>query len=288
MANPRRRRQQPKKVYLWLLLVGVSTVTIFLGLQRAHNDERPKMTEKVVLLGDSITQLGWGDGGWAAALAHYYQRRLDVINRGYAGYNTRWILEEVLKSKDYFNGAKLVTVFFGANDASLPEHNFRQHVPLEEYVENLRKILSMIDSKVILICPPPVDHAKRLAYQKERYGDQATGILERTNANAGIYADACERLANDLHLPCVNLWKTMQQHEEWASFLSDGLHLSPSGNTFLATKLFECIQLHYPSLAVTPDPYTGNYGSSGAKSVLISDAPWHDLLGGTSSSSSEG
>lgn len=44
-----------------------------------------------------------------------------------------------------------VTVFFGANDASLPDQRSGfQHVPLEEYVENLRSIHAYF--KVNLLC----------------------------------------------------------------------------------------------------------------------------------------
>ena len=88
-----------------------------------------------MLLGDSLTQFGFSPGGWAGRLANRYQRRADVLNRGYSGYNTRWILEHVRRDTGVVPGGgatKLVTCFFGANDASLPEHNLRQHVPLEE------------------------------------------------------------------------------------------------------------------------------------------------------------
>jgi len=238
----------------------------------------------MVLLGDSITQLGFGPGGWASALANYYQRRLDVLNRGYAGYNSRWVLE--LLDDEAFVGARVATVFFGANDASLASVSPRQFVPLEEYVGNLRTIVAKIRRScdaVVLICPPPVDEAQRLAYQKQRYGDRATGVAERTNDNAGRYASACAALAEDLGVPCVNLWDAMQRDapSTWPAFLSDGLHLSPAGNQFLATMLTTTIATHFPHLAVTPCPHTGHYGTSGSSSPgLRPDAPWHDGLSG--------
>jgi hypothetical protein len=44
-----------------------------------------------VLFGDSITQFACSaDGGWASHLAFAYQRKCDVVERGFAGYNTRW------------------------------------------------------------------------------------------------------------------------------------------------------------------------------------------------------
>lgn len=44
----------------------------------------------------------------------------DVINRGFGGYNTRWALHMVdeLIASHRPQGVKLVTVFFGANDAA--------------------------------------------------------------------------------------------------------------------------------------------------------------------------
>lgn len=43
----------------------------------------------IVLFGDSITQYAFGEGsvcvGWASLLASAYQRRADVLSRGYSG-----------------------------------------------------------------------------------------------------------------------------------------------------------------------------------------------------------
>ena len=50
--------------------------------------------------------------------------QVDVINRGYSGYNTRWanyLLETVFPADQ--PRAKLVTLFWGANDAALPDRH---------------------------------------------------------------------------------------------------------------------------------------------------------------------
>lgn len=63
-----------------------------------------------------------GRQGWLALLAHWWERRLDVINRGFSGYNTRWLMP--LVEKLFVSGGtaptKLVTIFLGANDCVLP------------------------------------------------------------------------------------------------------------------------------------------------------------------------
>jgi hypothetical protein len=53
---------------------------------------------RLILFGDSLTQYSFSEGGWGAMLAHKLQRRCDVINRGFSGYNSKWcrmILDKV-------------------------------------------------------------------------------------------------------------------------------------------------------------------------------------------------
>lgn len=46
-----------------------------------------------LMFGDSITQQSFAPGGLGQAMADDYQRRLDMVNRGYGGYNSLWGLE---------------------------------------------------------------------------------------------------------------------------------------------------------------------------------------------------
>lgn len=67
----------------------------------------------------------------------------DVVLRGLSGYNTRWALKVLPRAMEGAADADpaAVTVFFGANDASLPDQvQAHQNVPLEEYQTNLRAI----------------------------------------------------------------------------------------------------------------------------------------------------
>lgn len=137
------------------------------------------MRPKIYLFGDSITEESFDDGGWGASLAHIFSRtvlkfftlfvpfvsllvllkirggslifQVDVVLRGYSGYNTRWALKVVERVFDPpvesggDGGAQplAVTVFFGANDACLPDRcSAWQHVPLPEYKQNLHAIFS--------------------------------------------------------------------------------------------------------------------------------------------------
>lgn len=106
----------------------------------------------ILLFGDSLTQLGFSEGGqpgWAALVASAYTRRADVLNRGFSGYNTRHALDVLPRviGKDQSSShvptdVLFATVWLGANDAALPGEP--QHVPIEEYKENLSKIVKAI------------------------------------------------------------------------------------------------------------------------------------------------
>lgn len=82
------------------------------------------MRPQFVTFGDSITQRGF-EPGWGSLLANAYQRRADVVSRGYSGYNSRWALQLLDAVFPQPSAAapppRLATVFFGANDAALPD-----------------------------------------------------------------------------------------------------------------------------------------------------------------------
>jgi lysophospholipase L1-like esterase len=99
--------------------------------------------KRVVVFGDSITQHGYNSAisGWVAGLGNWWTRRVDVLNRGFSGYNSRWaklMVHDAVISED----PHLVFIFFGANDAV--DHRVLQHVPLEEYQDNLDEMVRLM------------------------------------------------------------------------------------------------------------------------------------------------
>lgn len=192
-----------------------------------------------MLFGDSITEQSFRLGGWGAALADTYSRKADIVVRGYGGYNTRWalFLLHYLFPLGSSTPPVVATVFLGANDAALSGRTSeRQHVPLEEYKENLKKIVHHLKEcspkmLIVLITPPPIDEEGRKEFARSLYGDKAMELPERTNVVTGTYAKQCVELAKELGLPSINLWSKMQETDGWQKkFLSDGLHLTPDGN----------------------------------------------------------
>jgi len=164
----------------------------------------------IVLFGDSLTQRSFEPSGWGAALAHLYGRRCDVYNRGFGGYNTRWCRSMVGELFPAHETPLLATVLLGTNDAALFDVEPAAHVPLEEYEDNLTAIVTHVKKRcvhVIVLTPPCMDERQRLAFQKEKYGADALGALDRRNANTKRYAEVATRVAETLDVPCVDLFE---------------------------------------------------------------------------------
>ncbi|CAL5362009.1 unnamed protein product [Camellia sinensis] len=163
----------------------VRIITVHLqAVRRKKREMRPE----IVIFGDSITEGSFKSGGWGASLANNYSRKADVVLRGYSGYNTRWAL--FLLHRLFPLGSTTppvaTTIFFGANDAALSGRTSeRQHVPTEEYKENLKRIVHHLKKRsfdkecspamlVVLITPPPIDEEGRF--------EQARGTSTPVNA----------------------------------------------------------------------------------------------------------
>jgi lysophospholipase L1-like esterase len=242
----------------------------------------------IVLFGDSLTQFGWGiDGevGWASLLASAYSRRADVLNRGFSGYNTRHALEilprvfgdEPQKQQDSKNlkeddlSMLFCTVFLGANDSALVGE--RQHVPLNEYQRNLDQIVTSIANRgggvcpIILMTPPPVDEPRWMA----QWGNTKP---DRRNDVSRNYGSACKQVAaNHDRCTVLDVFEVLGGNaNNYHRHLSDGLHLSGSGNILLYDALLLHIQDKYPDLA----PMGGD-GKTQKSGIPVEEALWSDL-----------
>ncbi|XP_028231520.1 GDSL esterase/lipase At5g62930-like isoform X1 [Glycine soja] len=214
------------------------------------------MRSKIVLFGDSITEQSIRENGWGVPLANAYSRRADILVRGYGGYNTKWamflldhlfpLLYGWLHFQDSTKPPIATTIFFGANDAALlGRTSERQHVPIEEFKENLRKFVRHLKEcsptmVIVLITPPPLSEEGRLAYARSVNGENATKIPERTNEVTGQYANACVEVAKEMGVWYINLWSKMQETDGWQTkFLRDGLHLTTEGNAVVYEELIK-------------------------------------------------
>ncbi|OMJ14805.1 Isoamyl acetate-hydrolyzing esterase 1-like protein, partial [Smittium culicis] len=134
--------------------------------------------DKFIAFGGSSTQWAWNteNSGWVAQLANAYSGKIDILNRGFAGYNTRWskpifsalfsqassnvshnpvgeygnisttgldkVNPKAIKTRSKI---RLVIIFLGVNDAA-DNLSTKQtsHVPLAEFSRNLNEMITLI------------------------------------------------------------------------------------------------------------------------------------------------
>lgn len=217
-----------------------------------------------VALGDSLTQQGSDPAtcGWVARLQYAYVRSADVQNRGFSGFTTRWVVQQVLPSlreelAEQANRVELVTLWLGANDAALKSGSSEnQHVPVEEFRVHLSTIIKTIrdsapNAKVLLLTPPPVDEQARLQFC------ESSALMDRSNAAVQRYAQAVIDIAAAERLEVLDIYAVLMQMEpqQRHALFSDGLHFNTLGNEFVFNQLQTKIRLSFPRLDVDALPW---------------------------------
>ncbi|GAA99077.1 uncharacterized protein L969DRAFT_94259 [Mixia osmundae IAM 14324] len=267
---------------LLTLVAAVSVIVIAVSLDRhqikhlivhlhhskmaAHQtrSSRPILVDQLILFGDSITQQSFRpDGGSGAALADVYQRKLDVINRGYSGYNTEWALHVM---PHIFPPARLagetlprvraLTIWFGANDAV---KSFRsQHVELPRFKENLHTFIDHLHdpqsaayspaTDILLVSCPPISVVHRREDIIRRFGPgereddrdpRVTAQYAQAVREVALEAQSQKRSGGSGSVVYVDVYGEIERlaHEAgngdslagYPKYLSDGLHLTPDG-----------------------------------------------------------
>lgn len=173
--------------------------------------------KKIICFGDTITEMGLvvESRGFVARLAERYIRRADVLARGYSGYTTREALA-IVEPAVLAERPMCVILFFGACDSVMSDQF--QHVPIDEYRENIRSLATQIAASgawLMLVTPPPLDERK---------------TRSRQLAHTEKYALACYEIALEMNLPVIDLFHLIQQQQNWEKkCLMDGIHLSAQG-----------------------------------------------------------
>ena len=194
---------------------------------------------RVVLFGDSITQFGFSlsEEGWCAAVANHFQRRADIIHRGFSGYNTRWARMILPALVNGTNVPDVVVIFFGANDAAANDH---QHIPLDQYKINLKHMchylteVGVAKQSILLLTPPPVsdeDWAK------------ISGVPgERKFSVAKEYARAVCEVGSEEGVGVVDVFGEIGGRKDYRDHFTDGLHLNERGNGMVAELVIKALE----------------------------------------------
>ena len=128
----------------------------------------------------------------------------------------------------------------------------------------IQGILILLNSRILLITPPPVDPERWCQHK-------SASIPDRSVSNTRLYKDACLDVGANRNVVVLDTWKLYLGDEECTpvtvkNILVDGLHLDIKGNMMLADEILDCIKRNWPELF-----------------DILPAVVWHDKIGTTAS-----
>jgi lysophospholipase L1-like esterase len=223
------------------LTCALLTHTIAVSLSMAADDPVPlKKGDRIVFLGDSITQAGVGAEGYVTlikkALAERHKDlKIDVIGAGISG-NKVPDLERRLERDVLARKPTIVVIYIGINDVWHGESNPANGTSKEKFESGLKDIIARIqkqDARVIL-CTPSVIGEKRT--------NNLDAKLDEYSAISRKVARETKSRLCDLRKAFVNHLKTHNPADRASGILtSDRVHLNATGNRFVAEAMLKCL-----------------------------------------------
>jgi len=227
--------------------LGISAVLILAvaGLdmhQNALGADRPLgKGERIVFLGDSITQAGAGPGGYVAlcqdAIAKKYpDLEIGVIGAGISG-NRVPDLEARLDQDVLAKKPTLVVIYIGINDVWHSANG--RGTSKSDYEQGLRRIVKRIQdtgSRVILCTPSVIG-------EKHDGSNPFDAMLEEySQISRTVAADTRVRLVDLRRQFLAHLKAHNPENADKNILSSDGVHLNAAGNRFVADRMLEGVE----------------------------------------------
>ncbi|HEY8787621.1 MAG TPA: SGNH/GDSL hydrolase family protein [Actinopolymorphaceae bacterium] len=207
--------------------------------------------DRILALGDSITEAGGGSRKWTTEPAvgpgwfahvtragHGGERHLEFVNRGVGGNRVPDLLAR-LDADVIAAEPTLVLVYIGINDV----WHFRdgRGTPEEEYRDGLREVVDRLLAAGlrVLLCTPTV-----IGEQVEGTNVQDAMLTTYTQINRDVAAATGVPLC-DLHAAFrAELARVNADDAPEGVLTTDGVHLSEAGNALVATTIGAAIGLH--------------------------------------------
>jgi lysophospholipase L1-like esterase len=202
--------------------------------------------DRIVFLGDSITQGGGGPKGYITLVkntleAQYKDLGIEVFNAGISGNKVpdlqRRLQKDVLDKKP-----TIVFIYIGINDVWHWKKNDKGEMaggtPKDKYEEGLKDLIARIKAAGarVILCTPSV------------IGEKNDGTNER-DAMLDEYSEISRKVAQETGVPLNDLHKAFQAYEKENNkenkpngvLTGDGVHLNPAGNKFLAGLMLKAL-----------------------------------------------
>ena len=208
----------------------------------ARSEEPAKITlskgDKVVFLGDSITQAGVGPKGYVTILeTALADKGVTVLGAGISGNKVpdlqRRLQRDVLAKKPTH-----VVIYIGINDVWHGLDNPARGTSKEKFAEGLEEIIGKIQKAgaKVIVCTPSV------------IGELPDG-KNKADTRLDEYSDLSRKVAKKMKVPVCDLRKAFLTHLEANNkdgkakgiLTSDTVHLNDAGNKFVAETMLKSL-----------------------------------------------
>ena len=199
-----------------------------------------KKGERIVFLGDSITQAGAGKGGYITLFRDTIEVKhkdlgIEVIGAGISGNKVpdlqRRVEKDVIAKKP-----TIVFIYIGINDVWHGEKDPARGTSPEKFEEGLKEVIGKITAAGarVVLCTPSV------------IGEKADGS-NINDKKLDEYSEISRKVAKELKLPVCDLRKAFLAYEKENNstnkargvLTGDGVHLNAEGNRFVAEQMLK-------------------------------------------------
>jgi isoamyl acetate esterase len=210
----------------------------------AADDETPplKKGERIIFLGDSITEAGVSPKGYVTAIKNALAEKhkdlnIEVIGAGISG-NKVPDLQRRLEKDVLMKKPSVVVIYIGINDVWHGENDPAKGTTKDKYEAGLTEIIGKIKNAGarVVICTPTV------------IGEKKAGA-NKLDSRLDEYAEISRKVAKDTKSQLCDLRKTFQDYltrnnsedKEQGILTSDRVHLSGAGNKLVAETILSTI-----------------------------------------------
>ena len=201
-----------------------------------------KKGDRVVFLGDSITQAGVGPKGYVTLIQNAIAERhkdlgIEVFGAGISGNKVpdlqRRVDKDVIERKP-----TIVVIYIGINDVWHGEADPAKGTSKEKFAEGLKEVIGKCTAAGarVVLCTPSV------------IGEKFDGS-NKSDANLDEYSEISRGLAKELRISLCDLRKAFLEYEkehntenkQQGILTSDRVHLNEAGNKFVADLLLKAL-----------------------------------------------
>jgi isoamyl acetate esterase len=201
-----------------------------------------KQGERIVFLGDSITQAGVGPKGYVTLIKNALAQKhselgIEVIGAGISGNKVPDLQRRV--DKDVIaRRPTIVVIYIGINDVWHGERDPARGTPKDKYEAGLKEIIDKVKAAGarVVLCTPSV------------IGERPDGS-NPLDAKLDEYADVSRQVAKEERVPLCDLRKTfvgyLKEHnaekKERGVLTNDRVHLNDAGNKLVAETILKSL-----------------------------------------------